>query len=158
MQGSSSSRIAATAAMGTSQPHQIRAQVFLKPHSLACHATCTTCGGSTATDCLSCGSSRMITKSNTCPCKAGYFTSTNSECTGMEPSVTVVCHYSCQTCDAKGATGCLSCPTNSNRVLNKKKSCACKSGTTDKGVAVCTANSKITPKSTVSGGVRWQLH
>ena len=80
-----------------------------------CHQSCATCDGPTATDCLSCHFSSLqlnyIHPNKTCgPCDElnKYFLVTT-----VSPKVCESCHTSCQTCNGKLNTNCLTCPTSS---------------------------------------------
>ena len=81
--------------------------------SITCHATCRTCSGPGATECLNCAAGYWWAGSGTCTlCNAGNgkdLDTTFPMAAGLATDCNVNCHESCSKCKAAGATNCLNC-------------------------------------------------
>ena len=87
----------------------------------ACDASCKTCSGSTATDCLSCytGQYLLAANSSCVSCNVdGYYQDT-------ETQTCKACDTSCQTCSGSAATNCLSCPTGKYLLASNNSCVSC---------------------------------
>ena len=73
----------------------------------ACDASCTTCSGGTASDCVTCASGAPIKHGSQCvsAAPAGFFARSAD-------SVTQSCDGSCATCNGPSSAECTSCPSN----------------------------------------------
>ena len=80
-----------------------------------CHYSCLTCSDSLSTDCLTCQTTRQLTFPNSCPCKPGFYESSQ---------VCTPCNLSCLTCSSL-PTNCTSCHSGSYLSSNQ---CVCSSG------------------------------
>ena len=88
-----------------------------------CHATCATCSGVDANQCISCHNGAFITISGTCECYNGptynYI---------PQPDATnciIICGHNCHTCDG-APWNCTACTDGSTPVNGN---CGCPSGT-----------------------------
>ncbi|KAL4468968.1 hypothetical protein ABPG73_019736 [Tetrahymena malaccensis] len=91
---------------------------------IICHPSCQSCNGKTDNQCTQCDSSknRVLTASNTCICKDGFYQDSNGNC--------LQCNIQCKTCYGPSENQCLSCQDNTNREY-KNNQCICKDGYTE---------------------------
>ena len=87
----------------------------------SCAAVCLKCSGLDTTDCVACESAnhQALTPTGTCGCAPGYYGTVTAHA-----SVCSQCHAICATCNAAGASACLSCSDNS--VLSSTATCVAK--------------------------------
>ncbi|CAK58841.1 unnamed protein product (macronuclear) [Paramecium tetraurelia] len=101
-----------------------------------CTVLCREC--KSLSQCLECESiTRYFDPVNLkCPCKDGYYEVNQKKCSCNNFRVTVVCNFSCKTCQSL-PTNCLSCEPTNYRLLNSSNQCICLDGYYDIGIELC---------------------
>jgi hypothetical protein len=67
---------------------------------ITCHPTCTSCYGTSESQCLSCPVNMKLQPDGTCKCNPGY---------ALTQTGCARCHSSCATCSTTESNGCISC-------------------------------------------------
>jgi hypothetical protein len=68
---------------------------------LLCYASCRSCTGPSASDCIECTDNMYLSSSKTCTPLPGFFKKPDK--------LSGICHQSCLTCSGSGSNNCLSC-------------------------------------------------
>ncbi|KAL4442387.1 hypothetical protein ABPG74_005728 [Tetrahymena malaccensis] len=87
------------------------------PSCVSCDVSCSTCKGSTSSDCLTCPDPNMQLVQGKCSCMQGYFSPGSNSC---QP-----CHYSCGTCSGPYDHDCDSCADTTRAYDNTTHQCPC---------------------------------
>jgi hypothetical protein len=84
-------------------------------------------------NCSTCpASSNRTLSNNACPCNAGFYDNGVAACASIHYRLILGCTVTCATCNSSNT--CLTCPANSNRIVNSTGICVCNSGYFDSGV------------------------
>jgi hypothetical protein len=88
----------------------------------ACHYSCRSCTGPSASQCIDCLASSFRTAFiNSCFCNPGYYDVGVSLCSS--------CHYTCQTCSSWNSNNCVTCSAANFREINSVAgTCGCMVG------------------------------
>jgi hypothetical protein len=83
---------------------------------ITCHPTCTSCYGTSESQCLSCPVNMKLQPDGTCKCNPGY---------ALTQTGCARCHSSCATCSTTESNGCVSCVAGRALAGPIPNSCVC---------------------------------
>ncbi|CAG9319085.1 unnamed protein product [Blepharisma stoltei] len=113
-----------------------------------CHSSCSTCTGSSISDCYTCSYSSITpaTSPGSCSCLSNQYIITSS------PLSCGNCDSSCGTCSGLSSNDCLACPNSSIVLSPTPNSCTCNSNEYMSALNPKTCNSCHSSCATCSGG------